>query len=145
LAGVGLGNTNAVRLGLRREEAGTVSDEICLEIPAQPEFVFLARVTAAKLAARQGFLLDQIEDLRLAVAEVLAAVMSSARPDGKVRIEIAEEASSLRITASTDEGSGPPAVNEMSKLILDELVDEHRVFESEGRPAIELRLRNGGS
>ncbi len=46
-------------------------DEVRLAVPARPEFLGLARVTAAGLAGRLGFTFDQVEDLRLAIDEIL--------------------------------------------------------------------------
>ncbi len=37
-------------------------DEVRLAVPAKPEFLGLARVTAAGLASRLGFTFDQVED-----------------------------------------------------------------------------------
>ena len=47
------------------------SDEIRLAIPAQSEYGRLARVTVAGLALRLGFSHTEVEDLRLAVDEIL--------------------------------------------------------------------------
>ena len=48
----------------------TASDEVRLQVPASPEFLRLARVTAAGLAGRLGFNYDEVEDLRLAIDEL---------------------------------------------------------------------------
>ncbi len=48
-------------------------DHIQLELPAIPEYGRVARIAASHLALRQGFSLDEIDDLRLVMDE--AAVM----------------------------------------------------------------------
>ena len=46
-----------------------------LRIPARPEWVALARLAAATVANRVHFSLDDIEDIKIAVAEACAAVI----------------------------------------------------------------------
>jgi serine/threonine-protein kinase RsbW len=46
-----------------------------LRIPARPEWVALARLAAATVANRIHFSLDDIEDVKIAVAEACAAVI----------------------------------------------------------------------
>lgn len=46
-----------------------------LRIPAQPEWVALARLSAATVANRMRFSIEEIEDVKLAVAEACAAVI----------------------------------------------------------------------
>jgi RNA polymerase sigma-B factor len=60
-------------------------DEVRLTVPAMPEFLRLARVTAAGLASRMGFSLDEVEDLRLAIDELCFTLTGAhGRPGGTV-------------------------------------------------------------
>jgi serine/threonine-protein kinase RsbW len=62
---------------------GTMRDgdeRVEISIPVRPEFVSVARLTAATVAARQGFTYDEIEDLKIAVGEACTALIV-ARPD----------------------------------------------------------------
>ncbi len=43
--------------------------------PARPEFVSVARLTAATVAARRGFTYDEIEDLKIAVGEACTSLL----------------------------------------------------------------------
>lgn len=58
-----------------------IDDEIRLVLPAQPEYGRIARITASSLALRLAFTFPQIEDLRLAVDEVVILLL---RPEGDV-------------------------------------------------------------
>jgi hypothetical protein len=124
-----------------------VNDEVWLEIPAQPDFVFLARVVAAKLGARRGFTIDAIEDLKLALAEVLACVMSDGSDESTLRIGFEEQDSSVRITGAGDTPvAAAPELNRISKLILDALLDEYAVgVTSDGRPEFEMIKKRTGA
>jgi serine/threonine-protein kinase RsbW len=55
-------------------------ERVEITIPVRPEFVSVARLTAATVAARQGFTYDEIEDLKIAVGEACTALIV-ARPD----------------------------------------------------------------
>ena len=61
-------------------------DEVRLAVPARPEFVGLARVTAAGLASRLGFTFDQVEDLRLAIDEMCFGLTGSKGRDGILEV-----------------------------------------------------------
>jgi len=56
-------------------------ERVEISIPVRPEFVSVARLTAATVAARQGFSYDEIEDLKIAVGEACTALIV-AGPDG---------------------------------------------------------------
>lgn len=124
-----------------------MNGEVCLEIPAQPDFVFLARVVAAKLGARSGFSIDAIEDLKLALGEVLACVMADSGSDASLRIGFEEMDAAVRITGSGDTPTGgAPELNRISRLILDALLDEYAVGQSvDGRPEFELIKKRSGA
>jgi len=54
---------------------------IRLSIPAQLRFLRIARLTAAGVAGDLGFGLQDVEDLRVAVDEMCAALIEDADPD----------------------------------------------------------------
>lgn len=61
-------------------------DEVRLAVPAAPEYLRLARVTAAGLASRMGFSFDEVEDLRLAIDELCYGLTGHGRRTGTVEI-----------------------------------------------------------
>jgi len=105
------------------------TDEVRMIVPALPEFLRLARVTAAGLGARLGFTFDQVEDLRLAIDELCFGLTG---PHGRLRVG----RSSLEVegTGLFDGDRRPAELSDLSKLILAALVDEHGLNESAEGP-----------
>src|SRR5579875_1546526 len=71
------------------EERGApvaTTDEVRLTVPAMPEYLRLARVTAAGLASRLGFSFDEVEDLRLAIDELCYGLTGNTGRPGTVEI-----------------------------------------------------------
>jgi hypothetical protein len=103
------------------------SDEVRLVVPALPEFLRLARVTAAGLAGRLGFNYDEVEDLRLAIDELCFGLTGPTGRRGTVELRYVLSADGLVV-----EGHGhfvddiaPVGLTELSQVILSALVDEH--------------------
>lgn len=124
-----------------------------------PEFLRLARVTAAGLASRLGFSYDEVEDLRLAIDELCFGLTGNDGRPGTVEVLYLLEGDSLIVegslrqylssgsAVSTDapDRSGTPrptfALSELSELILTALVDEHDFDEGSTGPHFRLMKR----
>lgn len=103
------------------------SDEIRLEIPAQPEYGRLARVTVAGLALRIGFSHTEVEDLRLAVDEALILLLDGSARDGEIELlyRLLDDALEVELTAQFGKGVAPPseeAIDRFGRMVTD-LVD----------------------
>src|SRR5579859_6659783 len=72
--------------GLVGSPSVATQDEVRLAVPAMPEFLRLARVTASGLASRLGFTFDQVEDLRLAIDELCFGLTGLHGRAGIVRV-----------------------------------------------------------
>jgi serine/threonine-protein kinase RsbW len=120
-----------------------VEDEVRLAVPATPEFLRLARITAAGLASRLGFTLDQVEDLRLAIDELCFGLTGPHGRDGMVRLRFVLREGSLEVEGTGEfEATATPAVAlELSELILNALVDEHELTNDNGHPRFRLLKR----
>ena len=114
-----------------------------MAVPATPEFVRLARVTAAGLASRLGFTFDDVDDLRLAIDELCFALIGSKGRDGTVELRYKVGGDLLEVVGSgTFEDSGPaPKLNDFSAQILEALVDEHELGGSPDKPQFRLVKR----
>jgi serine/threonine-protein kinase RsbW len=78
-----------------------------LEIPARAEWVAVARLAVAAVASRQRFSVDDIEDIKLAVAESCTNAIQHGMPDGTIEIVCEVIAEGIVLTVR-DRGQGPP-------------------------------------
>jgi anti-sigma regulatory factor (Ser/Thr protein kinase) len=115
-------------------------------MPAGPEFVRLARVTATGLANRAGFTYDEIEDLRLAVDELCHAVIGPSGRLGLISVRYVTEDGALRVEGAGhfDPGGPPVALSELAHRILSALTDEHDLRDDDGVPTVWFRKRVSG-
>lgn len=110
-------------------------DEVRLAVPAKPEFLGLARVTAAGLASRLGFTFDQVEDLRLAIDEMCFGLTGSKGRDGTLEVRFILGADELTVEGrGRFSVPGPVHLSELSEVILDALVDEHSMADGAEGP-----------
>jgi hypothetical protein len=108
-------------------------DEVRLAVPAKPEFLGLARVTAAGLASRLGFTYDQVEDLRLAIDEICFGMTGSVGREGilELRFLLSREGITVEGTGHFPV-PGPAHFSELSEVILSALVDDHSMSDTAG-------------
>jgi serine/threonine-protein kinase RsbW len=103
-------------------------EEVRLTMPATPQLLRVARLTAAGLAGRLGFSVDEIEDVKIAVDELCFALVGSKGRPGSLTLTYR-----LANHALTIDGEGvftsvigeSPAPSELSAQILAAVVDEH--------------------
>lgn len=121
-------------------------DEVRLAVPATPEFLRLARVTATGLASRLGFTFDEVEDLRLAIDELCYALIGSKGRPGTVELRymVLGEALEVEGVGNFDEAIADITLSELSERILTALVDEHDLAPTDGHPRFRLLKRRSG-
>ena len=124
-------------------------EEVRLTMPATPQLLRVARLTAAALASRLGFSFDEIEDVKIAVDELCFALVGSKGRDGNLtlvyrlreqRLEIAGEG-----VFSTGEGEQAPTPSELSAQILAAVVDEHELSRDGNTMRFRLVKRRAGA
>ena len=127
-----------------------VDDVVRLVIPAEPGFLRLARLTAAAVASRMGFTFDEVEDLRIAVDELCYFLLGGKGPSGSITLTCSIRSEGLEVTG---EGEWPPeavggvgqaALPELSRRILDSVVDEYECNGSAAAPRFRLVKRRTG-
>jgi hypothetical protein len=121
-------------------------DEVRLAVPATPEFLRLARVTATGLASRLGFTFDEVEDLRLAIDELCYSLIGSKGRSGTVELRYVVLAQALEVegVGAFEETVAELALSELSERILTALVDEHELSSGNGAPRFRLLKRRTG-
>jgi serine/threonine-protein kinase RsbW len=130
-----------------------MSDIVELSIPVRADLVVLARLTAATVASRASFDVEEIEDLRLAVDELCVSLVDEGATGrlalrfirGNHEIEVScmyhpESGSGASAAASGAEAAGASS-DGLSARILDALVDEHGRDSENGHERIWLRKR----
>jgi hypothetical protein len=134
----------------------TVYNRVELSLPADPQMLFLARMTAAAVAARAEMSYDQVEDLRLAIDELCIALLGSPPGTGQIALLFQWDAIGTLDVVGTlvpeggpsgngkepePERTGTPLSFELSQRILDALVDDHGADVIGGVHRAWLRIR----
>lgn len=116
---------------------------VTLTVPAQPEFLRVARMTASGLASRLGFSIDDIDDLRLALDELCFALVGKGTSDGELTLTYTIGTNELTITGSAPSGANaaPLALGDFSQQILTALVDDHKIWDGDGSGNFSLSKR----
>ena len=85
------------------------NDVVTIKLPAAGAYLSVLRTATAGLAARLDFTLDEIEDLRIAVDEACAMLLSQALPGADLECEFALGTESMRVSVSvlTQDGREP--------------------------------------
>ena len=109
--------------------------EFC--IPPDPTYVRLARLAAGDMAERAGFCVDDLDDVRLAVDEVCAILISAA---GRV-LELRMQAlwGSLVIEGRTRDARAAVLPSELSEVLLRALVDSCTFRSHQNEVSFEMR------
>lgn len=124
-------------------------EEVHLTMPATPQLLRVARLTAAGLAGRLGFSVDEIEDVKIAVDELCFAVVGNRGRDGSLTVTYRLAGQQLEITGETTypaDGADASAVtNELSTQILAAVVDEHELHRDGDTMRFRLVKHRAGS
>jgi len=109
-----------------------------LGLPARPEMWAIVRTTARAIALQIALPFDDLEDLRVAIAELCASCAYGAESDAlcECSFEWTEDSFSLSCTVSPvaldvallDRSPMRPAQLELSRQILDAVVDDYEIF-----------------
>jgi serine/threonine-protein kinase RsbW len=115
-------------------EPTTLDGPIELTLPADSRMLRLVRLVASGLASTIGLDVDELDDLRIAVDEAVAALLEGG--DGSrlaVRFEL--DADTVTMAGSAPSGDTPldPERLDLSTQLLGAVCDEHRMEVVDGR------------
>ncbi len=123
------------------------SCQISLDIPARPDAVRIVRAVMRTWSASAGFVLDEIEELCLAVDEAFAGLIAARPAPTRIRVRIRLGKDGVDITATRDVAAElwPPvsAQTALVRRVLGTLVDELAFVETDEGPALHMIKRRG--
>jgi serine/threonine-protein kinase RsbW len=121
----------------------TRNDVVVLVVPADGSYLAVLRTATAGLAARLQFTLDEIEDLRIAVDEACAILLSVAPAQTEVtsQFEVTDEALSIEVSVPVAGRAALPGGNSFSWQVLTALAGEVSAQSNAERASIRLTKR----
>ncbi len=106
-------------------------DVITLKVPAKPEYVMVTRLTSAAVANRIGFDVDQIEDIKMSVAEAIILLINQPVRPNEILIDFSVEIDGIYIEINGEglweDGDKSTNYNEqtqLSRFILSSMMDK---------------------
>ncbi len=79
-------------------------DTVSVKVPLKAEFVSIVRLTASGIASRLGFDIDTIEDIKVALSEVLNKIIKNAPEGDSVAIDFSFSDDGILIRFVLDQG-----------------------------------------
>ena len=99
-----------------------------LSLPASPRYLSAARVVAASLGAETGLSIDDLEDLRLGVNELVSLLVEAGRGEDRVELEFETDGDSITVRGQrSGDGGTPMAVDELTARIVEAVADHHEI------------------
>ncbi|NLO81775.1 MAG: hypothetical protein GX094_01740 [Clostridiales bacterium] len=105
-------------------------DRVFLKVPAKPEYIMVIRLTTSAVASRAGFGVDEIEDIKVAVAEAGIVIMNQHKGTGNIDLSfkiIGDEGIRIHICASDVKEKIEPFIDneqtELSFYIMESFMD----------------------
>lgn len=123
----------------------TLDGPIELALPADTRLLRLVRLVASGLASTAGFDVDELDDLRIAVDEAVAALLEGG--DGSrltLRFDVGESEVGMAGTTPASPGTPlDPDRVELSTQILAAVCDDHQLEVSDGSVLVRIAKRRG--
>ena len=122
-------------------------DVVTIKLPAAGAYLSVLRTATAGLAARLDFTLDEIEDLRIAVDEACAMLLTQAVPGADLECAFSLDGDSMRIGVSVLTVDGvEPSRDTFAWTVLSALAgDVDSAADGDNRVTITLLKRRSGT
>lgn len=138
--------TSAETFPATADTTGPLRDVVSIRLPADSAYLSVLRAATAGLAARLDFTLEEIEDLRIAVDEACALLLTAALPGADLETEFELEADVLRVSVGVLTVSGAqPDRDTFAWTVLAALAGSVSSRVDGDTVTIELLKRRGGS
>jgi anti-sigma regulatory factor (Ser/Thr protein kinase) len=107
---------------------GPADGAVRLSLPASPRYLAAARVVAASLGAESGLSVDDLEDLRLGVNELVSVLVESGASSDRVELEFETDGTSITVRGQRSGSVGTPLeVDELTARIVEAVADHHEI------------------
>lgn len=130
------------------DTASAPGEIVSLTVPARGPYARLVRIGAAALAGRNGFLLSDVDDLRLAVDEAMILLLAAADRTGSsadtevhVDYQIVDDTLVLDARVTAGRGTLDEATCERFRFLAGNLVDTYRIDPVAAQVHLEKRRR----
>ncbi len=116
------------RIELEDRKVAKNAASVVLAVPAEHRFVAVTRVAAASLAVELDFDVDQIEELRIGVNELVSLLVERSAPGATLELVYTIQADGLEVSGSLDREISvlDQEIDELALQILDVVVDSYR-------------------
>lgn len=109
-------------------EGGVGRDTVEVSVPVRTEYLSTLRTVAAALGADAGFSIDEIDDLRLAISEVVSSFVEigqrvTPHPDDRIDVVFGTDGDTLAVEITTRRGDFPIELDDLATGILASVVD----------------------
>lgn len=81
------------------------ADTVSILVPRKAEYVSVVRLTASGLASRMGFDIDEIEDIKVSISEVINRMIDKGISSESIRIDFCLDADRMKIDFTLEDGS----------------------------------------
>jgi len=112
---------------------------VTVTFPAVPEYLRLARITAADAGSRAGLDFEEIDDVRIAVSELCTLV--SVDPAATVTLAFRVAGGTLVVDGEARTGGRQISPNELSQTIIAAVADEHSLDTDDGVTRFQVTKR----
>lgn len=115
--------------------------DVELRVPADGAFVYVLRTTAASLAARLDFTVDDVEDLRIAIGEAASLLVELANDGADLDCGFRMTPSTVSARLSTPSSSALPVISDsFAWQVLSTLTTSCSSAHVDGRAVVELQI-----
>lgn len=115
--------------------------DVVLQVPSVAASLRVVRMVAATLVADDGFDVDEVDDVRMAVDELCAAVIET-EPASPVRLRFRLEDHRLDVLIDAERASSAATVDELRAAVLGAVTDEYSMAGADGRSIASFTKRS---
>lgn len=103
-------------------------DLVEVSVPLRTDFIATLRTVAASLGADVGFSIDEIDDLRLAISEIVSSLIdSTTSTEDRIVASFEVGAAGVAVAITTEGGEIDVQLDDLAASILESVVDEYAV------------------